>query len=146
MGIINQKTILDGKLKEVWDFITKPKNFSKYVYGYAYGKITSPNATGIGASYEWYGKLGPFKFKSTEKIIDWEEQKQVAYSGKLFGIKFDSSMNVKKIGEQTLLIVSIEYKVPLYLGGPIIDSLLIKMIIKNHIKKSLYELNEIFKV
>lgn len=145
MGIVNQKITLNGKLKDVWDFITKPENFPKYVYGYTYGEITSPNATGIGASYEWYGKLGPFKLKSTEKIIGWEEQKHVAYTGKLFGVAFNSSMDVKEIKlEQTILTVSIEYKVPIYLGGKLMDFLLIKLIVKDYIRKSLYGLNEIF--
>ena len=72
MGNILQKITLNAELKNIWKFITDPENFPKYVYGYTHGKTTSPNATGIGASYEWYGKLGPFKLKSTEKIIGWQ--------------------------------------------------------------------------
>mgnify|MGYP001616842250 CR=1 FL=1 len=145
MGIVKQKIILNDKPGDVWNFITKPENFPKYVYGYAYGKTTSPNAVGIGASYEWYGKLGPFKLKSTEKIIDWQKQKHIAYTGKSFGVVFNSSMDVKEIKqEQTILTVSIEYKVPIYLGGKLVDFFLIKWIIKEYIKKSLYGLNEIF--
>ena len=145
MGIVNQKLTLNGKPIDVWNFITKPENFPKYVYGYAHGKTTSPNATGIGASYEWYGKLGPFRLKSTEKIIGWKEQKYVAYTGELFGVAFNSSMDVKEIKlEQTILTVSIEYKVPIYLGGKLMDFLLIKLIVKDYIRKSLYGLNEIF--
>ena len=58
MGVIMQKITLNGRIKDVWEFITKPENFPKYVYGYVHGKTISPNATGIGASYEWHGKLG----------------------------------------------------------------------------------------
>ncbi|MBS3116058.1 SRPBCC family protein [Candidatus Woesearchaeota archaeon] len=145
MGSVSQKITLNGKLEDIWKFITKPENFPKYVYGYADGKTTSPNSTGIGASYEWYGKLGPFKLKSTEKIIRWQEQKYVAYTGKLFGVAFNSSMDVKEIKqEQTILTVSIKYKVPIYLGGEFMDFLLIKWIVKDYIRKSLYGLNEIF--
>ena len=145
MEIITQTITLNAKLENVWKFITKPENFPKYVYGYVHGKTTSPNATGIGASYEWYGKLGPFRLKSTEKIIGWKEQKYVAYTGELFGVAFNSSMDVKEIKlEQTILTVSIEYKVPIYLGGKLMDFLLIKLIVKDYIRKSLYGLNEIF--
>lgn len=145
MKIITQTITLNAKRENVWEFITKPENFPKYVYGHAHGKITSTNATGIGASYEWYGKFGPLKLKSTEKIVNWQEQKRVAYTGKLFGVVFDSSMNVKEANQdQTILTVSIKYKVPFYLGGKIMDTLLIRWIVKDYIKKSLNGLNEIF--
>jgi len=145
MGIVSQKITLSGKTIDVWRFITNPENFPEYVYGYVHGKTTSPNATGIGASYEWHGKLGPFKLKSTEKIIGWQEQKYVAYTGKLFGVAFNSSMDVKEVKQyQTILTVSIKYKIPIYLGGKVIDFLLIKWIVKDYIRKSLYGLNEIF--
>ena len=145
MKIITQTITLNAKIENIWNFITKPENFPKYVYGYVHGKITSPNATGIGASYEWYGKFGPFKLKSTEKIVDWQEQKHVAYTGKLFGVAFDSSMNLKEVNQnQTILTVSILYKVPFYIGGKFMDFLFIKWIIKDCIEKSLNGLNEIF--
>ena len=137
MGKITQSIVLDAGIEDVWKFITKPDNFSRYVYGYVAGKVITPNLTGVGATYEWYGKLGPIKLKSIEKIVDWQETKHVAYSGILFGITFDSSMNVERIGEQTQLIVSIRYKVPFYLGGTITDLFLIRWIIKDYIKKSL---------
>lgn len=145
MRKIIETIVLDAGPKKVWEFIISPKNFSRYVYGYAQGKITSLNATGIGASYEWYGRLGPFKLKSTEKIIKWKEGKYVAYTGKMFGIKFDSSMQVKEIKKQTQLIVSIKYKVPFYLGGKIIDWLLVRWMVKGHIKKSGDNLKKLYK-
>ncbi|MEW5896944.1 MAG: SRPBCC family protein [Nanoarchaeota archaeon] len=144
MRKITQNLVLDGAIENVWNFITDPKNFSKYVYGYVTGKITSPNKTGIGATYEWYGKLGPLRLKSIEKIVEWQEEKHVAYSGKLFGINFDSSMNVKEKNEQTQLIVSIKYKVPIYFGGTITDLLLIRWVVKDYVKKSLDDLEKIF--
>ena len=145
MGIINQKITLNVELRNIWKFITDPENFPKYVYGYAHGKTTSPNTTGIGASYDWYGKFGPFKLKSTEEIIGWQEQKYVAYTGKLFGVAFNSSMDVEEVKQnQTILTVSIKYKVPIYLGVKVMDFLLIKWIVKDYIRKSLYGLNKIF--
>ena len=145
MGYIIQKITLNSKLRNIWKFISDPENFPKYVYGYVHGKTTSPNVTGIGASYEWYGKLGPFKLKSTEEIMGWQEQKYVAYTGKLFGVAFNSSMDVKEVKQnQTILAVSIKYKVPIYLGGKVMDFIMIKWIVKDYIGKSLNELNEIF--
>ena len=104
MENILQKITLNAELRNIWKFIIDPKNFPKYVYGYAHGKTTSPNATGIGASYEWHGKLGPFKLKSTEKIIGWQEKKYVAYTGKLFGVAFNSSMDVKEVKQDRTIL------------------------------------------
>ncbi len=136
MGRIIIQHILDDELGTVWGFITEPMNFPTYVYGYFDGKIISQNRTGLGASYEWYGKLGPFKLKSIEEIIEWQERKRVAYRGTLFGIKFNSSMDVIDLGRQTLLTIAIEYKVPLYCGGVVIDILLLRWFIKNYLRKS----------
>ncbi len=140
MGKITEKIILNAGPGTVWKFITAPKNFPKYVYGYAHGKATSPNAAGIGASYEWYGLLGPFKLKSTEEIVQWKKKKYVAYAGKMFGIKFDSSMSVKKIKAGARLAVSLNYSVPLYLGGKITDWFLIRRLVKDYLQKSLNHL------
>lgn len=145
MGKITEKIILNAEPGTVWNFITTPKNFPKYVYGYSKGRVISSNRTGVGAIYEWYGKLSPFKLKSREEIVKWQEKRLVAYSGKMFGIKFDSSMSVQKIKTGTRLTVSINYAVPLYLGGRITDWFLIKWIVNDYIKKSLGNLQRICK-
>lgn len=144
MGTVTEKTILNSKIENTWRFITNPENFSKYVHGYAYGKIISPNKVGVGAKYEWYGKLGPFKLKSTEEIVEWEEPKHVAYSGTMVGIQFDSSMDVQE-GEdgRTMLTITIKYKVPILLGGKVADILLVKSIVGFNVEKSIKKLKEI---
>ena len=144
MGIVNKKIILYSTLENVWTFITQPQNFPQYVYGYTRGTTISPNDIGVGATYEWYGKLGPFKLKSTEQIRDWQEQKYVAYAGKLGGVAFNSSMEVTEINkEKTILTVSITYHVPIYFGGKLMDFLLIKWIVTEYIKKSFNKVNNI---
>ncbi len=140
MGGIIQKIVLSSELEKIWRFITEPKNFPKYVYGYSGGRVISSNRTGVGAIYEWYGKLGPFKLKSREEIVKWQEKKLVAYSGKMFWIKFDSSMRVREIKKLTQLTVFIEYKVPIYFGGVIMDTFLIRWIVKDYVNKSLIKL------
>ncbi len=144
MTKITRKAVLSGEVGKVWKFITEPKNFPKYVYGYSDGKTTSSNATGIGASYEWYGRLGPVKLKSTEEIVKWEDKKLVAYTGKMLGIKFNSSMKVAGRGKQTRLTVSIEYNVPFYIGGVVTDWILVRWVVRDHVEKSLNKLGRIF--
>lgn len=144
MRKVTQSIVLNSRPEDVCNFITEPKNFPKYVYGYIAGKIISPNKTGIGATYEWYGKLGPLRLKSIEKIVRWQATKNVAYSGQLFGINFDSSMALKKTYTQTHMTASIKYKVPIYFGGAITDWLFIQWIVKDYVKKSLDNLEKIF--
>ena len=63
----------------------------------------------------------------------------------MFGVAFNSSMDVTEINQdKTILTVSIKYKVPIYLGGKVMDFLLIKWIVKDYIRKSLYGLDKIF--
>ena len=127
MSVVIKETLLNERPKIVWKFVTLPQNFPKYVYSYISGKTTSPNPVGIGASYVWYGKFGLFRLRSAERIVGWQEQKRVAYTGKLFGVTFDSSITVKEAKRnKTTLTVSIKYKVPFYLGGKIMDYILIK--------------------
>lgn len=146
MAVIIKNIILNAKLKKVWSFVTNPNNFSRYVFGYAGGKVRSKNKLGVGAKYEWYGKIGPFKLKSLEEIITWKNNSYVAYHGKLFGITFDSSIAMKKEKfNRTVLIVSIRYKVPLLLGGRITDWLFVKNIVERCIIYSLYQIRSKFR-
>lgn len=145
MGSVAEKTLLNAGAKTVWNFITNPKNFPKYVQGYSEGKVISHNKTGAGAIYEWYGKIGPFKLKSTEEVVEWKKNKRVAYKGKLFGIKFDSSMSVKKAKKnKTSMIVSIKYHVPVFLGGAVTDFILVRKIIKDYVHRSVKKLEDRF--
>lgn len=144
MKKIIQKIDLDEKPEIVWRFMTDPKNFPQYVYGYSDGTTTAPHETGIGASFEWHGKFGPFKLKTREKIVEWLDGERVAYTGTMFGIPFDSSIHVREIGDRTRLAVSIGYKIPLYFGGAITDAFFIRRMVKKCMQKSLDRLKDLF--
>lgn len=145
MGYITGQINLHAEAQKVWKFITNPTNFPEYIYGYVGGKATTPNEVGLGAQYEWYGRIGPLKLKSTEEIIEWREEERVAYRGKMLGVKFNSSMTVQKAeGDGTMLVVTIEYEVPTILGGAITDTVLLKRIVREYVDQSLKRLGEIF--
>ncbi len=145
VGFVTDKIILNAEVKTVWQFITNPESFSKYVSGYADGKTTTSNVVGVGAEYEWFGRFLIFKIKSVEKIIVWNEQKYVAYSGKMLGIRFDSSMQVKTIEKnKTQLTVTINYNVPLFFLGKIADYLFVKKTVNFYVKESLNKLRAIY--
>lgn len=147
MGKISGQVTLPAEIEKVWEYITHPDNFPEYIYGYEGGKATTTNEIGLNAQYEWYGKIGPLKLKSTEEIIEWREKERVAYRGKMVGIGFNSSMAVERAeAGRTILVVTIGYRVPKILGGAIVDTLFIKKIMQEYIDKSLEKLSEIFRV
>lgn len=145
MALVTDKIILNADVKTVWQFVTNTANFSKYVSGYVEGKTKSQNSIGVDAEYEWYGKFWKFKIKSVEKIVAWNEQKYVAYSGKMFGIKFDSSMQINALEKnKTLLTVGINYNVPFFFLGKIVDLVFVKKLVESYVKESLNNLKSTF--
>lgn len=141
---VTAKIILNAETKTVWGHITNPANFGTYVHGYAGGKTLTRHETGAGARYEWYGKIGPLKIWSNEEIIEWQEGERVAYRGSTAGAGFESSMAVRAERGGTLLTVAIEYRVPWYLGGVLMDVLLINGMVRRGVDRSLKNLKEIF--
>lgn len=145
MGHTTGNTTLNAGTKKVWGVITNPRNFPEYVNGYADGVVLTENATGLGSAFKWYGELGPIRLKSREEVVEWRENERVAYTGKMFGVKFDSSMTLEKAGSgKTSLTVDIEYKIPIIMGGRILDRLLLKWIMQEYVDKSLEKLEDIF--
>lgn len=146
MGKITGEITLDAQKEEVWKFITVPKNFPRYVSGYWRGKTLSANQTGVGAMYEWSGRLGLFKLKSTEEIVSWQERRKVVYQGRMFSVPFRSSMALQQEKRnKTRLTVSIQYTVPLFLGGSFVDLFLVRGIVEHSVRESLQILGRIFK-
>ncbi|MCL4479712.1 MAG: SRPBCC family protein [Deltaproteobacteria bacterium] len=145
MGTVTGKINLHAPMERVWKFITDPENFPKYVYGYSGGEVLTSDKTGVGARYRWYGKIGILKLKSVEEIVEWEDNRRVAYSGTLFGIRFASSMTIVLLkNDTTLLTVSIKYTIPVFMGGVITDFLMAKRIVKDYVDKSIEKLEQEF--
>ena len=145
MGRTTGSATLNAGTKKVWEFITNPRNFPEYVNGYADGTVLTENSTGLGSAFEWYGELGPIRLKSKEEVVEWNENERVAYTGTMFGVKFDSSMTLQKAESgKTSLTVDVKYKVPFIMGGRIMDKLLLKWITRDYVDRSLEKLEEIF--
>src|SRR5574341_172080 len=118
MGGVTRDIRLKAEVRKVWEYMTDPDNFPQYIYGYDGGKTLSPNKVGVGAQYEWHGRIGPIKLRSIEEITGWQEGKKVAYKGSMVGIEFNSSMAVRESASGgTVLVVTIQYTVPRLLGG-----------------------------
>lgn len=141
---VTAKTLLNAETKTVWEHITSPANFGTYVHGYAGGRALTRHETGAGARYEWYGKIGPLKIWTTEEITEWQEGERVAYRGNMAGAEFESSMAVRAEMGGTLLTVAIQYRVPWYLGGALMDRLWVSGMVRRGVDRSLKNLKELF--
>lgn len=125
MTNVRQSVELAADREQVWRYVTNPENFADYVAGYAGGRVTTPNDTGAGAAYAWTGKLGPLRVGVEERVVRWDDGREVAYEGKLGPTRFGSSVRVEDAGPSaTRLVVGIDYRVPALLGGRATESAL----------------------
>lgn len=134
MTVIEEKSIIKAPTEQVWNFITEPDNFPKYILGYIEGKILSANKTGMNSEFEWYTKFWGHKFKSVEKVTEWIENQKVAYHGYLSGAKFWSQMAVSKVNSYTELTVTIKYKMPYSIFGSLLNFLYFKRRVRKEVK------------
>lgn len=145
MGYVTRETKLPAKAEKVWKYITDPVRFPEWIDGYIEGNVTTPHGTGLGARYEWYGKMGPLKLRSTEEIVEWQDGKRVAYKGQLSGIKFRSFMEVNAVGRsETQIEIGIKYDFPVLLGGRLTDVLFFERFFQQYGTRSLEKLKALF--
>lgn len=137
--------ILNAPAETVWQYITHPSNFPEYVYGYKNGETVTAHEIGVGASYEWYGGVGPLKARSTEAVVEWVDNQRVAYKGTMVKTPFSSTVTLARIdGGKTALSVNIDYRVPRYLGGSITDALIVRRLVREYVNRSLDKLTRKF--
>lgn len=145
MGKLTRSVELAVDAGALWSFITHPDHFPSYVAGYTRGKVTTPNATGLGSSFEWYGRAGPLELKSVETVVEWEEGRRVGYAGDMAGVPFRSSMTVTPSGPGgCTLEISIEYRVPRWMGGVLMDRAVLTPLVKGHVGASVELLSDRF--
>lgn len=145
MREVTHRIELAAKVQTVWEFITEPENFPKYVAGYENGYVQTQNSTGMGSSFEWHGRLGPLKLKSTESVVEWEEGRRVGYEGGMAGVSFRSSMTVEASSEQGCLMeIRIRYRVPGWMGGRLMDRAVIHPLVRSYVAASAGKLKERF--
>lgn len=141
---VSQEVLLAGGIREVFDFVTDPSNFPSYVEGYSSGRAVSERAVGVGATYEWFAPLGPWKLKTTEEVTEWKPPERVQYRGVTLSVPFVSSMELRPVREGvTELRVNIDFTVPAHLGGRATGALLERLGVRPHVRASLAKLQRL---
>ena len=144
MGEVERTVRLGAEPERVWTFVTDPKRFGEYVEGWGGGVVSTANATGVGAGYEWTARLGPLSLSCTETIVAWDPPRRVDYEGQLFGVTFHSSMEVASAAPgKAELAVCIRTHVPMSRGGAVTDALL-RPLVGHYVKRSVNKLAAAF--
>lgn len=145
MGFISGKARFSAPPPEVWEYITNPENFPDWIDGYVDGTVTTTHSTGLNSHFEWYGRIGPIKTKSSERVVEWQENKRVAYEGTYSCIRFKSFMELRESENgSSQLEIGIHYKFPLLLGGRLLDTLFFESFFQRYGDRSLQNLRFIF--
>jgi uncharacterized protein YndB with AHSA1/START domain len=145
LGSVVADTSLGAPPEVVWAYVTEPDNFPAFVDGYAGGQVATTARTGVGARYEWVGRVGPLRIATTEEVVEWHEGHRVAYRGETAGASFDSAVEVAPDGRgESLLQVEIAYRLPARLGGRVLDALVVRRLVRSHVDRSLRTLAKTF--
>jgi uncharacterized protein YndB with AHSA1/START domain len=145
LGSVVADISLGAPPEAVWAYITEPDNFDAFVDGYAGGRVTTTARTGVGACYEWVGRVGPLRIATTEETVEWDEGRRVAYRGETAGATFDSAVDVAPDGQGgSLLRVEIDYRLPTRLGGRVLDALVMRRLVRGYVDRSLRKLASTF--
>jgi uncharacterized protein YndB with AHSA1/START domain len=145
VGSVVADAVLGTQPEAVWAYVTEPDNFDNFVDGYAEGHVTTAERTGVGARYEWAGRVGPLRIATTEEVVEWREGRRVAYRGETAGARFDSAVEVAPDGRGgSLLRVEIAYRLPARLGGRALDALIVRRLVRGYVDRSLRKLASTF--
>jgi uncharacterized membrane protein len=142
MGYVNGEIFIRAPAQAAFDFMSDPDHFAEWIEGYEEGKILTPHKTGVGSAFKWYGRLGPIKLGSSELVVEWAPGKKVAYRGSMFGVGFNSSMEIEDRGDSIRMIVAIEYNVPVWEGGDLADRLFLRKLMQSYVDNSLLKLKD----
>ncbi|MHB8876993.1 MAG: SRPBCC family protein [Myxococcaceae bacterium] len=138
MGRVARDIELGAGRDAVWGFITDPRHFPDYVDGYAGGVATSAEPVGLGARYEWWGRVGPLRLTSIEQVVEWVPGERVRYQGQLSSVPFRSAMELAEVtARRTRLTVTIDFDVPSWLGGRVAERLIVASVVEGSVRRSL---------
>jgi demethylmenaquinone methyltransferase/2-methoxy-6-polyprenyl-1,4-benzoquinol methylase len=131
---------LKAKPDRVWRYVTDPSHFPDFVSGWAHG---SARGTGPEAELRWTAKVGPLSLRATERVVEWTENRRVAFEGEMAGVPFRSSMSLGPADDDTRLRVDVDYRLPRRRGGGVGERLL-RPVVSAGVCESLDRLGERF--
>lgn len=137
-------TEIKAKPEEVFAYIDDIRNVGGQMHGMGGHldlEILSENDRGLGAKYQWTGKILGFRLKFTEMVTKWELNKEKKYEA-IEGAEFSLHHLLEETEEGTKIKSDLEYKMPLGIIGEILHSLFLQRYVKKGFTKVMDGLKE----
>ena len=145
MGHVRMVIEIKARPEQVFAHIDNIRNMVPHVGAFG-GKldleIVSKNASGVGATYHWRGRLLGWKVDLTEIVTKWVMNKEKAYRG-IKGFKFDVHWILSSKNDKTEVNVEFSYELPGSYLGKLIDRLFINRYVERGFRKVLHEMKDI---
>ena len=124
MARITRSIKINAPLSKVFDYVTNPENWTKYVTGLVDVRNVSGDAPAAGMTFEWTYRMLGINNGGTGKVDDFEKNRK-------FSMEMEGSFPIKETftfqgdNNSTELTFDIQYDVPGKVLGVIADKLLV---------------------
>lgn len=112
MPTVTKSIQINAPVKKVFDFVTKPDNWTRYVTSLVAVKDMSANIPSAGSTFNWEYKMMGLRFSGKGEVTDYAKNKS-------FGMSLLGRATIKESYEfiddgnsSTTLKVKIEYEMP----------------------------------
>jgi len=139
MAQISKAIKIDAPLSKVFDYVSNPENWTRYVTSLVDIRNLSDNSLNAGTTFDWTYRMLGVNNDGKGRIVDFEKDKKFAMEMEgSFPIK--ETFTFKEDGESTELDFEIKYDVPGKVLGVIADKLVVE---KMNVKEAIAVLNKI---
>ncbi len=141
MAQITRSIKINAPLSKVFDYVTNPGNWIKYVTSLVDVRNLSSNIPEAGTTFEWTYRMLGINNDGTGKIGDFEKDKK-------FSMEMEGAFPIKEIftfqGDENLteLTFDIQYDVPGKVLGVIADKLVVERLNVNEIEAVLNKIKD----
>ena len=145
MAQITRSIKINAPLSKVFDYVTNPGNWIKYVTSLVDVRNLSSNIPEAGTTFEWTYRMLGINNDGTGKIGDFEKDKK-------FSMEMEGAFPIKEIftfqGDENLteLTFDIQYDVPGKVLGVIADKLVVERLNVNEIEAVLNKIKDLCEV
>ena len=125
MAQIKRSININAPLSKVFDYVTRPENWIKYVTSLVDVRNVSADVPEVGTTFEWTYRMLGINNDGTGKVSDYEKNRK-------FSIEMEGSFPIKETytfqGDEnsTELVFDIQYDVPGKVLGVIADKLVVE--------------------
>ncbi len=129
MATISKKIVINAPVGKVFDFVTSPENWTKYVTSLINVSDVSSKQVGSGTTFKWEYRMLGMNFRGKGFVVENVKNKK-------FGLKMEGGFPIVEsytftpVEKGTELLFEIEYEVPGKLMGSIANKVVLEKLNK----------------